>query len=661
MSTTARIGLCTLAALALSAACARSPDVSKYTCTSRIHCPDNYVCTGSPAAPGICIRPDAATPVDAEDKGADVSIGDKTDASIDGSGGISGASGGAFDGGGRGTGGIGGAVGTVGTKDAAISSDRGESGTGGMGPLTGRGGATGGNGLGGSPTGGVSGLGGSTPLATGGSTGTGSGGSTPSGTGGSIPPGTGGSTPPGTGGRPGTGGSIPPGTGGSIPPGTGGFSGVTVQLGQARQTMAGFGINDTWHALTAAQAQQLFDPNTGLGLTILRVGMSSNGGFFNSNEAASISAARTYGATTIIGTVWSPPATWKTNNSENDGGHLKPEFYKQWAQRITDFAKNNVLDAMSPQTQPDFASCGAAEPCNGNYPTTVYTAAEMVAFIKVVGPMLKAAGVKLIAPEPSEWLHLWSNESACCSEPGGKPSSDPLKCGCFTGASTPCAAACTGGNGYDYGHALNADTEAWSLLDMIGTHQYDTQAAAPWPAGISDRKPVWVTEMAGIKWWPEQGPSATIENGIAVAGWIHDALTVGEASAWLWWWYNGSDTNEGLYNNGTDTKRHYTLGNYSKFIRPGYVRVDTSGTQPADVLLSAYKGPDGTVVIVAINKGTSSATVPMSISGGTAPASLVPWVTSANDSLSPKTAVSLSGGSFTATLAGKTVTTFVGK
>jgi glucuronoarabinoxylan endo-1,4-beta-xylanase len=64
---------------------------------------------------------------------------------------------------------------------------------------------------------------------------------------------------------------------------------------------------------------------------------------------------------------------------------------------------------------------------------------------------------------------------------------------------------------------------------------------------------------------------------------------------------------------------------------------------------------------VAINKGTAAATVPISIAGGTAPASLTPWVTSASDNLASKTAVAVSGGAFTASLAAKTVTTFVGR
>jgi glucuronoarabinoxylan endo-1,4-beta-xylanase len=198
-------------------------------------------------------------------------------------------------------------------------------------------------------------------------------------------------------------------------------------------------------------------------------------------------------------------------------------------------------------------------------------------------------------------------------------------------------------------------------VDILGVHQYDSQVAEPWPADVPDKKPVWQTEMSGVKYWPEEGPSTDINNGVVVAGWVHNALTVGDANAWLWWWYNGTSTNEGLYNNGTDTKRHYTFGNFTKFIRPGYVRVEVTGNSDANLLLSAYRGSDGTVVIVAINKGTTSASVPISITGGTAPTSLTPWVTSASDNLASKTAVSVSGGTFTASLASKTVTTFVGK
>ncbi len=442
-------------------------------------------------------------------------------------------------------------------------------------------------------------------------------------------------------------------TGGSASGGATGAGGsnstdVTVKLDQTKQTIEGFGINDTWApAMTASEADALFDPTKGIGLSILRIGMGPDGNPMSSNIYADIAAAKARGVTVFMGTLWSAPANCKSNNSVNGGGHLLTSCYDSWATTIAAFpgkVKQNAgvdLYAMSVQTEPDFCGFNGLDPCSDNYPTMLYTAEEMVAFIKVLGPKLRALSpaVKVIAPEPAEWIHLWTNDSA----PG---STNPLD------------------GKYDYGHALTRDTEAWAQVDIVGTHQYDTQVAEPWPSDIPQAKPIWMTEMSGAKGWPEAGPSSDIDNGVAVAGWIHDAIVNGAASAWLWWWFkaNNTDYNDGLLlKDGTDTKRHYTLGNYSRFIRPGYTRVDITGRIPTDVLLSAYQGTDGTVVVVAINRANGSATVPISISGGETPASLTPCVTSASDNLAAKTAVSVNGGSFTATLAGKTVTTFVGK
>jgi len=548
------------------------------------------------------------------------------------------------------------------------SSNGGPSGQGGSAPSGGAVGSGGRPGGGGASASAGSGIGGSVSVA-----GSVSGGSTSGGaTGGSgaaagaMP--VGGMT--GAGGAPSTGGA----TGGAGAPPAGGASGaggaassttVTVHLDQTRQTIEGFGLNtalasgtvpwDTLYGTTGADA---------IGLSIVRVAMTSSGGL-----SGDVSGAKSHNVK-IIGSAWTPPANCKDNNNTQKGGHLKTSCYDSYSTTIANFAKAQGLYAMSAANEPDFASCGASigPPCNGDYDSAVYTANEMVAFVNVLGPKLKAAGVKLIAPEPSEWVHLWSNTSATGSTVSGHPnSSDPLKCGCF-GTSTSCAATCTSGDGYDYGHWLAKDATAWAAIDIIGVHEYDTQHAEPWPSDVDGgkrTKEIWETEASGVMYWPEQGPSSDINNGIAVAGWIHSALTVGEASAWLYWWYKavGSNDNEGLVlqNSSALTKRYYTLGNYSKFVRPGSLRLDVSGSIPTNVLLSAYKTSDGNVVIVAINKGTAAATVPIAISGGTGPASCTPNVTSASANLAAGTAVAVTGGSLSASLAAATVTTFVCK
>ncbi|MEP7052249.1 MAG: hypothetical protein ABJB12_17925 [Pseudomonadota bacterium] len=495
--------------------------------------------------------------------------------------------------------------------------------------------------------------GGSQPVGTAGGGGTGgtvasggNSGSPDAGTGGTIVVGMGGN-PPATGGA-GVAGTA---TGGSA--GANNMGPVTVQLTQTHQKIEGFGLNDTYNAPVPSS---IFDAVKDIGLTILRVGMNPTGGFITSGASGDISMVKGIAGTKIIGSTWTAPANCKSNNDVNNGGHLNTSCYTSWATAITKFAKDNGLYAMSISNEPEFASCGSVDPCNGNYPTMLYTANEMVAFVKVVGPMLQQAGIKVIAPETSEWDHLWSNKSAG-PDPGGHNSSDPLKCG-FPPSNT----VCDTGGGYDYGHYLAKDATAWAAFDIIGTHEYDSQHAYPWPSDVTaSRKEVWETEMSGVKWWPEQGPSSDINNGLAVAGWIHEALAIGDASAWLYWNYSQTGDNEGLVLGSTDTKRHWTLGNYSKFVRPGYMRVEVAGAIPAKVFLTAYVGSDGTVVVVAINKAAAAASVPITIAGGTAPASMTPWVTSSADNLASQAAVTVANGTFTAVLGASTVTTFVGK
>jgi O-glycosyl hydrolase len=423
---------------------------------------------------------------------------------------------------------------------------------------------------------------------------------------------------------------------------------VTVHLDQPQQTMDGFGINHVFSPeLTDAQADQLFDPTHGIGLSILRIAMGTDGNPFDSATWSSVMAAKARGVTTFIATAWSAPANCKSNANVNDGGHLNADCYDSWATALAKFpslVKQNTgvdLYGISPQQEPDFASCGTASPCNGDFPSMLWTSSELISFVKILSPKLRALDppVRLLGPDTAEWLHLWSNQSAAGS-------TDPLK-----------------GSGYDYGHALFADPDAWPLMDLLATQQYDDAKAAVWPSDVPRTKSLWMTEMSGNKFGPEQGPSNDIQNGVAVAGWIHDAIVNGPASAWLYFWRAAlnTDDNEGLIlKDGRETKRLYTFGNFSKFIRPGYTRMTVTGDVPDNVLLTAYAGPDGTVVIVAINRGASDVSVPIFISGGQAPASLVPYFTSATDNLAVKTSVAFGASSFTAALGATSVTTFVG-
>jgi glucuronoarabinoxylan endo-1,4-beta-xylanase len=499
----------------------------------------------------------------------------------------------------------------------------------GTGGTTGTGGAvgTGGTSTGGSSggttgTGGSSaGVGGSGGQATGGHAGgTGTGGAGGGAAGGRGGAGIGGSG--GAAGSKGTGGSA--GGGGAIATcggGTAAASDVTVQLGSFAQMMDGFGISNTYQssAISDATADQFFDQTKGIGLSIFRLGIKSDGSSWGPLGDAKKAADR---GAIVWAAPWTPPSNCKSNNSPNNGGHLNTNCYDSWAKTLAAFpalAKQGGVTVMgiSAQNEPDNST---------PYESTLYTGAEMVAFIKVLGPKLKALNppVKLLSPESTRWERLWGADE-------------------------------------DYGGAILADAQASSQVDIFATHMYETQDAVAPPAGFT--KPIWETEMSGVMGYPEAGPSSDIANGLVWAGWIYDAIVVGNASAWHAWWMTSLNAdNEGLLlMGGGSTKRLYTVGNYSKFVRPGYRRVTLSGAPPTGVKLTAYVNPtDGTVIIVAINSGSSAVSLPLYLSGK-APCTMTPWVTSASDNLASKTAVSVSGSRLAPMLAAMSVTTLVGK
>ncbi|HEX2955395.1 MAG TPA: hypothetical protein VHO70_01110 [Chitinispirillaceae bacterium] len=462
--------------------------------------------------------------------------------------------------------------------------------------------------------------------------------------------------------------------------------GTVVHLDQEKQTFQGFGINACLMSGSIFNIDECFGLNgkDALGMSILRIGMNAKGE--HRDVPSGWEKARTQYNAKIIGSCWSAPGDWKSNGQENDGGHLKTQYYTQWAEKIATYAKNNNLYAMGIANEADFSSaCAGKPPCTDHYASMTYTGKEMVAFVKEARKAFDkiCPNVKMMAPEASLWIHVWSNISPTGigvpgAPNGGYNSSDPHNCGCFSNditeeAAAKCSETCKNGDGYDYGHWLAKDTVAWNALDILGVHEYESQKAYVWPADVTGgkrTKEIYQTEMSGVMYWPEQGPSTHIENGVAVARWIQSALMVGEASAWCWWWYGApyytSDDNEGLAlvkGNSQKAKRYYTYGNYSRYIRPGHKIVNITGTDklPAKVLLTASKDDAGKVVIVAVNETTSEQTVPVTIAGGTAPASFTPYVTNGTTNWAEGTTVTTSGSVLTVKLEKMSVTTFVSK
>jgi glucuronoarabinoxylan endo-1,4-beta-xylanase len=212
-----------------------------------------------------------------------------------------------------------------------------------------------------------------------------------------------------------------------------------------------------------------------------------------------------------------------------------------------------------------------------------------------------------------------------------------------------------------YEAAILNDANASRYTSIIATHEYGCAPRA-YPEIQQAGKEFWQTEIY------DTGNSniedAGMGSALRVAKLIHEALTIAEMNAWHYWWvYPAAYDNGALWDKttGQPSKRLWIEGNFSRFVRPGFRRVGTTGTIPAGVLLSAYTNPvDGTIAIVAVNNNASATLLSVFISGA-APCVLTPWVTSATGNLVPDAPVSVTGSRLAYFLAPQSVTTFAGR
>lgn len=390
--------------------------------------------------------------------------------------------------------------------------------------------------------------------------------------------------------------------------------------------MEGFGASDAWHgALTTTQADLYFSPTSGIGLSLLRTGINRDGGTFSNWNNAKLAIAR---GAKVWAAPWSPPASLKTTADLNSGS-LRTDSYATWAKTLVSFVTSfntivgSPLYAISAQNEPDFDTKGAYDMCLYSYP-------EMATFIDQLGPAIAALRLssppKILAPESASWGNLWS-----------------------------------------YSSAIHADPVARGYIGIYATHQY---------GGVSKYqamdKPVWETEQSSFEAF-----DPSIANALKVSGWIHEAITTGNVSAWHYWWLNGLNAdNEGLTGKSGDfqlTKRLYALGNYARFVRPGWVRIGVDGSV-SGLLVTAYKNPaSGDFAVVVSNSGAAT-TRTFSIAGvsGSAVQAYVTADTAlgaigTDGNLSPGSvsqqipaSIPMAQGQFTAPLA-YGITTFTGK
>jgi glucuronoarabinoxylan endo-1,4-beta-xylanase len=398
--------------------------------------------------------------------------------------------------------------------------------------------------------------------------------------------------------------------------------GVTINWATTYQEIDGFGASDAAHyyALTPGQAELFFSTTSGAGLSLLRTQVPDDGSCSTVNttcagQVTDMQYAISYGAR-VWSTPWSPPADMKTNNELLNGGSLLTASYSGYANYLANYSKslsslfNIKLYAVSIQNEPNSAATWAS---------AVYSPSQMDTFIGGnLGPTFAADGIStlIMAPETPTWQQLGA-----------------------------------------YLTPLVSNSTTLKYAGIIATHDYNHTGLPAYTSTQLGGKHLWETEVCDHATF-----DPSIASALTYAQDIHDWLTIANASAWHYWWLIGlNGDNEGLLDSasGVVSKRLYAIGNYSRFVRPGYYRVDATANPQSGIYVSAFKNSSGALVIVAINHNAWSVPVTFTVKGATV-SSVTPWVTSAYVSLSEQSKVSLGGSSFTETLTSNSVTTFVG-
>lgn len=375
---------------------------------------------------------------------------------------------------------------------------------------------------------------------------------------------------------------------------------ANVNLSSVRQEIRGFGGMNfpRWIPdLTNDQIDKAFGNGSGqIGLTILRVSVAPNSNDW-SLEVPAAQRARSHGAI-ILGTPWSPPASMKTNNSTIQG-ELRTDAYDDYAAYLSDFANymssnGASLYAISVQNEPDWLP--DYESCGWSY-------TQMYNFVRYYAGSIPT---RVLAAEALGF---------------NKAYTDPI---------------------------LN-DAAAAANLDIVGGHLYGS-SPSDYPLARNQGKEIWMTEHytssnVDANSWPD---------ALGVGKEVNDCM-INNFNAYIWWYIRRSYGM--LDENGNVTKRGYVMSHFSKFVRPGFNRVDATVSPTSGVNISSYT--DGnSVVIVAINQNSSSRTITYNFSGG-AVNNITKYVTTSGSNVSNAGSVS-GGSSMSDALSGYSIATYVG-
>lgn len=431
------------------------------------------------------------------------------------------------------------------------------------------------------------------------------------------------------------------------------------------QTVAGFGagfnsdkyVNAIRKPEDRERAYDLLYGDTGVRLNVVRITISPNAQTLSQGKGAnrydwasdentqsvwkSIQPVLRRTKPIIYAVPFTPPVRWKDSGRLTNGGSLKHEYYRVYAEYLADFLEyyhktlGVDIDVLSLQNEP-----GVAAP----WQSCVWTGEELRDFLLIVAPAVRARGLntQLMLSEGTAWTGAWEHL---------KPTLD--------------------------------DTDARRFLNIMASHSYgtpDDKARREFAAAsASNGLPVWMSEMSLMI--PPQPDDPGINAAIRIADYVHRDLVEAHASVWIYCFaiftseFRGSmgvlspadrkGTQQGAL---VVPKRFWAMANYSQFVRPGWKLMQIDGDGPEETLPggglanTGFINPEGDhFVIVALNSSPNPQLVTYAFGDRTIGGAVEAFSTTKDLNLARVPPPATQPHRFSAALPPMSVTTFVGK
>lgn len=391
---------------------------------------------------------------------------------------------------------------------------------------------------------------------------------------------------------------------------------IEVNLTNKKQQMEGFGASGAWWAQHTGSWQPneldrllelLFNPQTGIGMTIYRHNIGggdgqeiedpwrraesyevSEGVYDWSRDAQAVAVMKqavASGAERIVAFANSPTPrmtqSGMTSGHQEGRSNFKEGMEDAFAAYLVDVIKHLIdveglpIDWISPINEPMWLwnATNGQEGCH-------YQPEECVSVYRALANRIKEQGlaVRISALEAGEW------------------SSARM-----------------------YYYKLAQDHETMKYIDNLAVHSYVPHVSniifkEELAALIQKEQPslpIWMSEWTEM----EGGKDFGMSSALHLANVIHEDLTIGQVTSWQYWIaVSRYDFRDGLvYIDETEgkiqeTKRLWAFGNFSKFIRPGAVRVEVESSHPELKAVAYADGGGHRATLVVINNSSEAIT-----------------------------------------------------